>query len=422
MDSDEPSSDSFLEQVAALPKVVRDESIESTDLGQYRIGPRIGRGGMGVVYRATDTKLRRTVAVKVLPSELVADAERRRRFLREARLAAATPHPNIAAVYEVGEIDGRVFLVMELVSGRTLRARIDEGHLEPGEAVRVATGIALGLARAHEAGIVHRDLKPENVMLGDNEDGSVKILDFGIAKLNDAPLSGDGATVSAVTTQEGKLLGTPAYMSPEQAKGHKVSEKSDVFSLGVVLYEMVTGARPFNGETAMEVLIAIDRDTPIPPSKLTAVPNALERAIARCLEKDPAKRPSIQELLGALEGLGHAELERKRAGRWALVLIACSVLTLGLVGFGIANAPDDPAKPEPSQAAAAASSVVSPPPPAASSAPVIALATPEDAGSEAPKPKRPAPTSSHSAAAIVDAGPEKPPVDLFHGLAVDAPF
>jgi hypothetical protein len=237
---------------------------------------------MGVVYRAWDTMLSRTIALKVLPTTFLENEERRRRFMREARSAAMASAKSIATVYDVGEIDGRPYLAMELVEGRTFRARLLEGRLPPEEALLVARQIAEGLAAAHRAGVIHRDLKPENVML--DAHGDPKILDFGLAKLfADNELEGsEGSTV------DGKILGTPAYMSPEQAKGLPIDARTDVFSFGVMLYEMLAGRRPFAGRTTVELLIAIDRDAPKPIPGLSP---ALESLVSRCLSKDPSARP-----------------------------------------------------------------------------------------------------------------------------------
>ena len=283
-------------------------------LGQFRIVAKIGQGGMGVVYRATDEKLRRTVALKVLPAGFAAVPARRDRFLREGRAAAGITHANIATVYDVGEADGRLYIAMELVEGESLAARLGRGAMPIADALKFARGIAGGLARAHEKGLVHRDLKPDNVMMG--ADSEVKILDFGLAKeLGSGGESGiaQAATEPAVTV-EGQVLGTPAYMSPEQAAGKTVDARSDVFAFGVVLYEMVTGAAPFTAETTMELLIAIARDTPPPAStRNPAVPLDLEAVIERCLAKAPEGRyGNARELLGALERLGEVSGTSRR--------------------------------------------------------------------------------------------------------------
>jgi hypothetical protein len=281
------------------------ESHVGRTVGRYRLLRLLGQGGMGAVYAAEDPTLGRRVALKLLPEGAVAVGERRARFLREARGAAAATHENIAAVYEVGEADGTVFLAMELVPGRTLRDAVGAhpDGLPLSEVIRVGRAIATGLSRAHEAGVIHRDLKPENVMLGDEE--QVKILDFGLAKLR-----GEGPSKDAerFATQEGRIVGTPHYMSPEQAAGCPVDERSDLFSLGIVLFEMATGRRPFEGETAMLALVAITRDAPAPPSSLRPdLPPALGELILGCLEKDAASRPpSARAVAQALAGIGGA--------------------------------------------------------------------------------------------------------------------
>jgi hypothetical protein len=272
-------------------------------LGQFRIVARLGQGGMGVVYRATDEKLRRDVAIKVLPESVTGDADRRRRFLREARTAAAISHPNIATVFDIGEEGGRVYLAMELIEGATLRTRLGRGGIGVGEATRIARQIAAGLARAHDKGIVHRDLKPENVML--TPDGGVKILDFGLAKLHEPDSSESALERQETQTLDGRVMGTPGYMSPEQARGGVVDARSDLFSLGIVLYEMLTGRRPFGGASSAEVLAAIMRDTPEPLAKAApGAPRELAAIVERCLAKSPEDRWSgAGELLEALEAL-----------------------------------------------------------------------------------------------------------------------
>ena len=271
-------------------------------IGPYRVSVVLGRGGMGIVHRATDERTGAEVALKILPPEIAEDDPRRRRLVREARAASRIVHPGVARVLEIGEDAGRVYLAMELVQGATLRARLDEGRLAPGEAARIAREIASAVAAAHDEGIVHRDLKPENVML--SAGGAVKVLDFGLAKaIESSPAKGAGdATVSQVT-QEGRVVGTPGYMSPEQIAGKALDGRTDVFSLGVLLYEMVTGQRPFTGESNVELMIAVHRDAPVPPSKLAPrVGAVLERAILRCLEKKPdARYANARDLARDLE-------------------------------------------------------------------------------------------------------------------------
>jgi len=280
------------------------------EFSHYRLVEKIGEGGMGVVWKALDTRLDRHIAVKVLPPELTADDERRRRFLREARTAAAVTHPNIVTIHEIDEADGFTFIAMELVEGRTLRAVIGTDPLQIPEAVRIATGIAAGLARAHRARIVHRDLKPDNVVIG--TDGRPRILDFGLAKLVEQRQKTLRTHLSRRhsggprLTVEGTLLGTSAYMSPEQARGEAVDARSDIFSFGITLYEMLTAQLPFPGQNQIERLAAILHSPHEPASRSNpAVPPWLDRILVRCLEKDPGRRyQDIQGVLADLEQSG----------------------------------------------------------------------------------------------------------------------
>jgi eukaryotic-like serine/threonine-protein kinase len=285
-------------------------------LGRFRVEAKIGEGGMGVVYRAVDTGLGRSVALKVLAARHVSDPDRRRRLLREARVAAAVDHPNVAGVYDVGEADGQVFIAMELVVGESLRACLSGRPLPLEDAVRLALGIARGVAKAHDRGIVHRDLKPENIFV--TETREVKLLDFGLAKLHESEgsLVYEEETRSNATLQ-GKVAGTPGYMAPEQVTGKEVSFRADVFTFGVIFYEMVTGELPFRGESTMDVLIASTRDDPHPASALSsAVTPAIERLLARCLAKRPAARfANGGELVRELEALEAAPGGRETAAR-----------------------------------------------------------------------------------------------------------
>jgi len=264
-------------------------------LAQYRLAEKLGEGGMGIVYKALDTKLNRPVAIKILPQEVTADSQRRRRFLREARTAAAVIHPNVAAIHEADEAAGTVFIAMEYVEGRTLRSLIGGRPLSVAEALRLGADIAEGLASAHQARVIHRDLKPDNVML--RPDGHVKILDFGLAKLVEEPgertlvEASRAETLAADITREGAIAGTPVYMSPEQARGQPVDARSDRFSFGSMLYEMVTGRRPFQGPTLAATLSAILSGAPVPATDLNSqVPAELERILGKCLEKAPQDR------------------------------------------------------------------------------------------------------------------------------------
>jgi len=260
----------------------------------YQIVETLGRGGMGVVYKARDTHLDRFVAIKVLPPEKVADPERKLRFVQEAKAASALNHPNIIHLYDIAEADGVQFIAMEYVAGETLDKMIGRKGLRLNEALKYATQIADALAKAHSAGIIHRDLKPANIMVTEN--GLVKVLDFGLAKLSETATSefGDTATVrlpEGPNTEEGTIVGTAAYMAPEQAEGKKVDARSDIFSFGSVLYEMVTARRAFHGDSKMSTLSAILKDDPKSVSSITPdVPLDLEKIISRCLRKDPERR------------------------------------------------------------------------------------------------------------------------------------
>ena len=261
-------------------------------LGHFRITAKLGEGGMGEVYRAQDTKLGRDVALKVLPEAVSGDAARMARFAREAHLLASLNHPNIAAIYGVEEAGQRRALVMELVEGDTLAERIARGPMQVEEVARVALQIAAALENAHDKGIVHRDLKPANVKL--TLQGDVKVLDFGLAKaLEDEPGAGDIAhspTITAAATQAGIILGTAAYMSPEQAAGSPADRRSDIWSFGVVLTEMLTGRMLFQGQTVSHVLAGVLKDEPDWDNFPTDVPGRLLDLLRLCLRKDPRQR------------------------------------------------------------------------------------------------------------------------------------
>ena len=274
-----------------------------TSLGPYEIVALLGAGGMGEVYRARDARLGRDVAIKVLPAAVAADPERLKRFEREAKATAALHHPGILSVYDVGSHEGVPYLVEELLEGESLKDRLARGPLAVPEALRIGVAIARGLAAAHEKGIVHRDLKPGNVFL--TEDGTVKLLDFGLAKLvvsTPAAETMTGTLPVSDSTELGVVLGTVAYMAPEQARGQAVDPRADVFAFGVVLYEMVAGRRPFEGSTATETLAAILRDEP--PALPGHVPPQIVAVVRRCLAKEPGQRyPRGAELRAALEAV-----------------------------------------------------------------------------------------------------------------------
>jgi len=269
--------------------------------GRYRILGAAGEGGMGVVYKAEDTKLRRTVALKFLPAAIARDPQAKKRFLREAQAAAILDHPNICPVYEVDEADGEMFLTMAFIEGRSLKERIAEGPLPLLEALAIAAQAAEGLRAAHEKGVVHRDVKPANIML--NREGQVRITDFGLASLE------GGADLTRPQT----VLGTPAYMSPEQVRGERTDGRTDIWSFGCTLYEMATGRRPFVGEGGRTVANEILNRVPPRTASLRAeIPAGLDALILRCLEKEPADRfPDFESLLGALQSEG---VRRPEAG------------------------------------------------------------------------------------------------------------
>jgi len=260
-------------------------SLVGQTLSHYRIIDKIGVGGMGEVYRATDTKLGRDVALKVLPPDLARDPDRLARFRREARAVATLNHPHIVTIFSVEETDGVHFLTMEMVDGRSLDRLIPESGLPVERVLHIATAIAEALAAAHEKGIVHRDLKPANVMV--TSDGRVKVLDFGLAKDTQEEKVGDATLTSSGHTAVGMVMGTPAYMSPEQIAGRAVDHRTDIFSLGILMYEMATGRRPFGGTSLGEMASSTLRDTPQLVTEVrTDLPGELARLIRRCLEKD----------------------------------------------------------------------------------------------------------------------------------------
>jgi serine/threonine protein kinase len=275
-------------------------------LGPYEILSALGAGGMGEVYRARDPRLGREVAIKVLPSGCAPDSERLRRFEQEARATAALNHPNILAVFDIGSQDNSPYIVSELLDGETLRERLNSGALPVRKAVEYALQISRGLAAAHDHGIFHRDLKPENIFI--TRDGHVKILDFGLAKLTMPEPGSSGLSAQATldsVTGRGVLLGTLRYMSPEQCRGASVDARSDLFSFGAVLYEMLSGRRAFRGDTTADTISSILKEEP--PDLATTgrdVPPMLERIVHHCIEKDPTQRfQSARDIAFALEAL-----------------------------------------------------------------------------------------------------------------------
>ncbi|MEW6211157.1 MAG: UvrD-helicase domain-containing protein [Acidobacteriota bacterium] len=284
------------------------ESIaEGTAIAHYRVIEPIGAGGMGAVYKARDEKLNRIVAVKVLPPDMVAHEDRRRRFLQEARAASALNHPHILTVYEIGEAEGKPFIAMEYIEGETLRQKIKSRSITIINALDIAIQIAQGLAKAHEHGIVHRDLKPENLMI--SRDGYAKILDFGLAKLVErkraSQVNSAEKTILQVTTRSGAILGTVKYMSPEQLLGRRIDPRSDIFSFGVVIYEMLTGVCPFANENDIDTMHSILHDEPKPPHAVKSdLPRAIHPVLVKALAKEPRQRyQTIKEFASAIRSL-----------------------------------------------------------------------------------------------------------------------
>jgi len=310
-------------------------------LSHYKILEKLGSGGMGDVYLAEDTDLERRVALKVLPPELAESEERRARFQREAKAVAALNHPHIVTVHSVEHADGVHFITMELVRGKTLSELIPRKGLSLAKFLEIAIPLADAVAAAHEKGVLHRDLKPENLMLSD--EGRLKILDFGLAKLKpEAGVTGVSELPTESRTGEGKIVGTVAYMSPEQAEGKSLDARSDIFSLGIVLYEMATGERPFRGETPASVLSAILKDTPRTVTEVHPhLPHSLGKIIRRCLVKDPEHRfQTAKDLRNELEELKQemdsGELSRmstpKEMGAWRRWLVPAIAVLLARRG------------------------------------------------------------------------------------------
>jgi Tol biopolymer transport system component len=318
-------------------------------LGHYRVIEKIGSGGMGEVYRASDQRLGRDVALKILKPSLAHDQDRLRRFEQEARAAAALSHPNIVAIYDIGMHDGAPYIVSELLEGQTLRERLLNGPIPRRQAIDYARQIAQGLTAAHEKRIVHRDLKPENLFL--TKDGRIKILDFGIAKLLNSTFdsdAGEAGSIASMTTQtrSGSLLGTIAYMSPEQLRGKAVDHRTDIFSFGAIFYEMLTGKRAFAGETQVDTMTLILKEDP--PEMIREgrdIPAAFEQVVRHCLEKDPENRfQSARDLAFALSTLTDVttgkqilpfRLETTRFRTWMLRIAAALLLVVAAIYLGI---------------------------------------------------------------------------------------
>ena len=320
-----------------------------TNLGSYTIVAPLGVGGMGEVYRARDTKLGRDVAIKVLPTEVAESSERLARFRREAQVLAALNHPHIAAIHGLEEAELGPFLVLELVEGEDLAARLTRGALPVEEAREMAHQIAEALEEAHEKGIIHRDLKPANIMI--TPDGSIKVLDFGLAKAfvgNESPAT-DLSQSPTMTRQSapGVILGTAAYMSPEQASGKTVDKRSDIWSFGVVLWEMLVGHPLFNGESLSHVLAAVLRDEMDLDALPNTTPTAIRKLIARCLERNPKRRlRDIGEARIAIEDAGSDDSPETAAPSTTHRLLPWAVVAIAVVVAGLAlsrSAPRDTA-------------------------------------------------------------------------------
>jgi len=309
-----------------------ERSLVGQTLGPYDVSSLLGAGGMGEVYLARDTRLGRLVALKVLHPDVAADPERRRRLLLEAQAASALNDPHIVALYDLGSADGIDFLVMEYVPGKTLDKLIARGGLQIQQMLEYAVAVAEALATAHKAGVVHRDMKPGNIMI--TEEGAVKVLDFGLAKLTEASEAGAPSGPGSLVSMAGIILGTAAYMSPEQAQAQLVDARSDIFSFGVVLYEMLAGQRPFQGSDRMSTLAAVVRQEPKLLTELNAAtPSELERVVLRCLRKDPNERfQNMADVRVALEGLQVAKAATRRfqIGIAAAILLA---LLSGLAAY-----------------------------------------------------------------------------------------
>jgi serine/threonine-protein kinase len=325
--------------VAGMIAEEQANTILGRTLGHYKLHSLLGAGGMGEVYRARDLRLDRDVAVKILPEQFAQDAEALRRFEREAKAVAALSHPNILSIFDFGAEQGGNYAVMELLEGETLRQRLNRSSIDWTEGVKIGASIADGLAAAHAKGIIHRDLKPENIFL--TRDGGVKILDFGIARVKRVVTPDtETLTTGIETTKFGVVMGTIGYMSPEQARGESVEAPSDIFSLGCVLYEMLSGRRPFIGETAAETIVAILRD---PPPSLSAIgkkiPGAVDRVIRRCLEKKASERYQSAldlsvDLKASLTGKSIATSPRpRRPARLAWLGAAAMIVLLAMAAW-----------------------------------------------------------------------------------------
>jgi serine/threonine protein kinase len=321
-----------------------------TKLGPYVIVSLAGAGGMGEVYRARDGRLNREVAIKVLPAAFARDPERLRRFQQEAQAVAALNHPNILAIHDFGDHEGSPYIVTEFLEGETLRDRMRPGALPMRKATEYGEQVARGLAAAHEKGIVHRDLKPENIFI--TRDGRVKILDFGLAKLaRSEGIPATDAETLVSQTEPGVVMGTAGYMSPEQVKGQTADQRSDLFSFGAILYEMLSGRRAFRGDTSVETMSAILKEDPPELTETNrSVPPVMERIVRHCLEKNPEERFqsardvafNLQSLSGStsqVAAIAPASRAPARAGRMAAVAGASLIVLAGVFWAGGALRP-----------------------------------------------------------------------------------
>jgi eukaryotic-like serine/threonine-protein kinase len=319
-------------------------------IAHFTVTGKLGEGGMGVVYEAIDDRLDRRVALKILPPDKVKDPSRKQRFMQEAKSASALNHPNIVTIYEIGSEEGVDYIAMEMVAGRTLETLMTQRRLKTAEVLKFAVQIADALAAAHAAGIVHRDLKPANIMAA--ESGLLKILDFGLAKLTESSdvREDDATRTERAVTEEGAVVGSAAYMSPEQAEGKKVDSRSDIFSFGLVLYEMLSGKRAFRAESRMKTMAAVLNQEPAPLAEIAPeVPKELERIVVRCLRKDLARRSqSMAQIKIELEdlkeesasGISSERAAVKKSGgppwsRW--IALAAAALCLGAAAWVVAS-------------------------------------------------------------------------------------
>src|SRR5262245_34944509 len=366
---------SFLQSPAvevAAREIVTDETsspapqLIGRELANYKIISLLGRGGMGEVYLAEDKRLHRKVALKLLPAQFMNAAEQVRRFELEASAASATNHPNIITIHEIGQVDGSHFIVTEFIDGQTLRQRIQSAKLSLNEVVDIAIQVAQALEAAHSAGIVHRDIKPENVMA--RRDGLVKVLDFGLAKLTEVAslmAESDAVTLKKADTAPGMVMGTPQYMSPEQARGEELDARTDLFSFGAMLYEMATGRAPFKGDSIAMIFDAILNREPVSPTQLNPIlPAELEHIIGKALEKDRDLRcQSAREILADLKRLQRDVSSGRKAAqpvaaasaptaakpparwrKWAVIAAVPVVITAALLIWQLRPSSDEPPK------------------------------------------------------------------------------